>query len=102
MKQSDYSVHLLRIAEDDLADIVMFIAADRPMAAEKMAEKIEQRLLLLAGNPFLGRIPDEVELARYGYRYLVVENYLIFYTIEASSIIVHRILHGARNYQGLL
>jgi len=80
----------------------MYIAADRPSAAEKLATRIEKNLHLLARNPHLGRIPNEEELLRVGYRYLAVENYLIFYTIEAKTILVHRILHGARDYLKLL
>jgi toxin ParE1/3/4 len=80
----------------------MFIAVERPAAAEKLVSKIERQIRLPGRNPFLGRIPDEEELARYGYRFLVVDNYLIFYTVEEKAIIIHRILHGARNYQGLL
>ncbi|MBL7995484.1 type II toxin-antitoxin system RelE/ParE family toxin, partial [bacterium] len=37
-----------------------------------------------------------------GYRYLIVDNYLIFYTIEEETIFVHRIIHGARDYRRLL
>lgn len=102
MSRSEYTVRLLRIAEEDFAEIVTYVAADRPSAAEALAAKIEKNLTLLSKNPRLGRIPNEEELLRLGYRYLVVENYLIFYTIEERSIIVHRILHGARDYRSLL
>lgn len=98
MSQSEYSVRLLRIAEDDLMEIISYIAADRPSAAEKLATRIEKNLHLLSRNPHSGRIPNEEELLRVGYRYIVVENYLIFYTIEGKTILVHRILHGARDY----
>ena len=37
-----------------------------------------------------------------GYRFLVVQNYLIFYTVENHTIWVHRIIHGARDYLSLL
>jgi toxin ParE1/3/4 len=49
-------------------------------------------------NPNLDRIHNEEELLRLGCRYLVVENYLISYTIEQETIYVDRILHGARDY----
>lgn len=98
MKRPEYTVRLLRIAEDDLTEIVNFIAADRPSAAEALAIRIEKNLNLLSKNPQLGRIPNEEELMHMGYRYLVVENYLIFYTIEEQTIYIHRILHGARDY----
>jgi len=101
VSQPEYTLRLLRAAEDDLNEIVLYIASDRPSAAEVVANKIEKNLDLLPKHPMLGRIPKEEELSRMGYRYLVVENYLIFYTVEESTIYVHRILHGARDYLSL-
>ncbi len=98
MSRPKYDVRLLRIAEDDLAEIITYVAADRPSAADALATKIEKNLSLLSKNPYLGRIPKEEELSRLHYRYIVVENYLIFYTIDEQTIYVHRILHGARDY----
>lgn len=80
----------------------MYIASDRPVAAEAVANKIEKNLALLSKHPMLGRIPKEEELSRLGYRYLAVEDYLIFYKIEERSVYVHRILHGAQDYLGLI
>ena len=91
-------VAAFRVAEDDLTEIISYVAADRPSAAEALADKIEKNLSLLSTHPHLGRIPSEEDLARQGYRYLVVDNYLIFYTIEETTVLVHRILHGARDY----
>jgi len=101
VKKPEYTVKLLRIAEDDLDEIVLYIASDRPLAAEELANKIEKNVSLLSKHPSLGRIPKEEELGRLGYRYLVVDNYLIFYKIEEKTIYVHRILHGARDYLSL-
>jgi len=102
MSPHKFAVKLLRIAEDDLAEIIMFIAEDDVAAAGKLAVKIETRLARLADHPALGRIPAEEELARIGYRYLVVDNYLVFYTVSAQTVLVHRIIHGARDYVNLL
>ena len=102
MSPRKLAVKLLRIAEDDLAEIITFIAEDSVAAAEKLADKIETRLTRLADHPALGRIPAEEELARLGYRYLVVDNYLVFYTVSAQTVLVHRIVHGARDYVSLL
>jgi len=102
MPADKYQVRLLRVAEEDFIEIISFIAADNSTAAESIASKIEKNLDLLSGNPNLGRIPREEELRNLGYRYLIVQNYLIFYTIEEKTIFIHRILHGARNYKGLL
>ena len=101
MSRPEFTVKLVRVAEDDLREIVLYVAADRPSAADELADKIEKNLNLLSNHPHLGRVPKEAELARLGYRYLVVENYLIFYKIEGRTILVHRILHGARDYLSL-
>jgi plasmid stabilization system protein ParE len=56
----------------------------------------------LSDNSRLGSLPKEDSLEELGYRYLTLENYLIFYTIDTPVIYIHRIIHGARNYTDLL
>lgn len=102
MPTDKYQVRLLSIAEEDFTEIISFIAAENPTAADAIANKIEKNLELLSENPNLGRIPREEEIRNLGYRYLIVQNYLIFYTIEEKAIFIHRILLGARNYKSLL
>jgi len=102
MPTDKYQIRLLRIAEEDFTEIISFIAADNPTAADAIANKIEKNLELLSENPNLGRIPREEEIRNLGYKYLIVQNNLIFYTIEERTIFIHRILHGARNYKALL
>jgi toxin ParE1/3/4 len=102
MSAVKYQVRLLNIAEEDFTEIISFIAADNQTAADVLANKIEKNLLLLSENPRLGRIPRDEEIKNLGYRYIIIQNYIIFYTIEERIILVHRILHGARNYKSLL
>ena len=102
MPTDKYEIRLLTIAEEDFNEIISFIAADDPNAAEKIALKIERDLELLSENPQLGRIPRDEDIKKMGYRFLVVQNYIIFYTIETRIIFIHRIIHGARNYKALL
>ena len=102
MSRSNFNVRLLSIAEEDFAEIISFIASDNVKAAGNLANKIEKNLELLSDNPLLGKTPSDSDLKLLGYRYLIIENYLIFYTIEKRTILIHRILHGARNYKTLL
>jgi addiction module RelE/StbE family toxin len=102
MPADKYQVRLLKIAEEDFTEIVTFIAGDNPAAANTTVDKIEKNLLLLSENPRTGRIPRGEEIKNLGYRYIIVQNYIILYTIEQKIILVHRILHGARNYKSLL
>jgi plasmid stabilization system protein ParE len=97
-----YRVRLLTAAEQDFKEIIDYILADNAAVALSIADKIETNLNLLENNPQLGRIPNDDELLRLGYRYLIALDYLIFYKIEGNTIFVYRILHGARNYKSLL
>jgi toxin ParE1/3/4 len=102
MPADKFQIRLLKIAEEDFTEIVKFIAEDNPTAAEAIATKIEKNLELLSDNPYLGRIPRDEEIRNLGYRYLIIQNYIVFYSIEERAILIHRILHGARNYKSLL
>ncbi len=97
-----YTVRPLPVAEEDLDEIVAYVALDNLEAALKLAERIESDLAMLSTSPELGRIPRDSDLRETGYRYLIVVNYLVFYTVEKRTVIVHRILHGARDYKDLL
>lgn len=102
MPTDKYQIRLLRIAEEDFNEIICFIADDNPNAANSIANKIEKNIELLSENPKLGRIPRDEDIRNLGYRYIIVQNYIVFYTIEERTIFIHRILHGARNYKTLL
>ncbi len=102
MPKSNFKIRLLKIAEEDFTEIVSYIAADNIKAANSLADKIEKNLELLSKNPKLGRIPRDEEIRNLGYRYIIIQNYIIFYTIDDKTILVHRILHSARNYKSLL
>ena len=102
MSSNKYSIRLLPIAEQDLYEAVSYIAADNPTSAYELAERIEKNLQRLASHPFSGKAPEDEKLSGMGYRFVVVAEYLIFYTIRAKTILVHRIIHGARDIQRLL
>ena len=102
MPINKYQVRLLKIAEEDFTEIVTFISDENPNAANAIADKIEKDLELLSENPFLGRIPRDEGIKNLGYRYIIVKNYIVFYKIEIQTIVIHRILHSARNYKSIL
>ena len=102
MKKTKYAVRLLMAAEDDLKGIITYIGAENRSASEIIATKIEKSLTRLSFYPYLGRGPKEEELRQLGYRIVVTEDYLMFYTIEDRTIFIHRIIHGARDYFSFL
>lgn len=97
MPSSKYAVRLLSIAEQDLVELVSYLAAENPRAAADTLDRIEARLQTLSSHPFTGRVPHDPKLAALGYRVLVIDNYLAFYKVTNKIVLVYRILHGARD-----
>ena len=97
-----WQVRLLPVAEEDLDEIVGYIALDDVEAASKVADLIEASLERLSSFPKLGRVPRDSDLREAGYRYVVIEEWLAFYTMEKRTVFVHRILHGRRDHRELL
>ena len=102
MSTSKYSVRLLSTAEQDLQDLLSFIAADNVPAALAQVDRIEKKLSTLSTHPRVGKIPNDEKLARLDYRVVVVDNYLIFHKISGKTVLIYRIIHGARDVPGLL
>jgi len=63
-------------------------------------DKFNDRIATLAGFPELGTVlsDEEYTIVKQGYRFIVVHPYLIFYRITNEAVIIHRILHGRRDY----
>ena len=83
-------------AASDLAEIWGYIAVENhsPDAADKLIDEVDERLRGLAKYPRSGEL---VEHLRTGTRRIVIrKRFLLFYEPRPKSIIVLRVLHGAR------
>jgi toxin ParE1/3/4 len=94
-------VRYLPIAQEDVLNILEFIAYDSPSRAMTFTDAIDQRIGALSGHPHLGRIPRHPRLKSMGYRVLVVESYLVFYRIRPTYIEIHRVVHASRDLEHL-
>ena len=63
-------------------------------AADRTVDLIADRFLLLSDWPRLGRARNEL---RRGLRSLPVADYVIFYRIIRTGVVVQRVLHGRRD-----
>lgn len=77
-----FLLRYLPVAEEDLISILDWIAKDSPQRALKFIDKLEIRIGKLETFPQLGRIPENSKLRNYGYRVLVIEDYLVFYIVK--------------------
>ena len=86
-------------AQLDLDDIWLFIAEDSPDAADHFHDLLLSKFLLLAQQPMIGRVRDELSPNLRGF---AVGNYVIFYRDTPDYIEIVRVLHGARDIENLL
>ena len=97
-----YKVRIFPAAEQDLMDIVDYLNTLSADAALRIYDKITAEIAGLSQMPERCLRPKDLALAAKGYRYLIVENYLVFYVVEGDVVQIRRILYGRRNYLPLL
>jgi toxin ParE1/3/4 len=88
-------------AEVDLDEIWWHVAGESgvPEIAQHLIETITERFDTLSTHPRMGRARNDL---RRGLRGHPVGNYLIFYRIVGTNVLILRILHGRRDLRALL
>ena len=97
-----YEVKIFSTAKQDLLEIIDYLNTLSPETALRYYDKLTEEIGGLSHMPERCPRPRDLALAAKGYRYLIVENYLVFYTISGQTVQIQRILYGRRNYQNLL
>ena len=92
-----------RVAEDDLLDIVSFIAADRPQVALDVLQEVRRRAGSLATVSERGReVPELQKLGLRSYREVVVAPWRIIYRVRPAQIEIVGVVDSRRNVEDLL
>lgn len=91
-------------AKDDLVQIKEYISEElnNPQAAIELVGKITRRMRVLIEHPQIGPTLSSRIGMQTNYRYLICENYMIFYWCENNLVFVSRILYGKRDYMRVL
>ena len=77
-----------------------YIAADNLIAADRLADELNELFDLLASSPEMGEL--QLHLADGSYRRFTYRRYVIYYRPIDDGIVVVRALHGARDHERLL
>lgn len=101
-----YIIHITATAGRDIiraADYIEFILKN-PTTAEHLLDVTTQQINSLADLPEKFRLVDDPVLASWGIRFIVVNNYLAFYTIdkEKQIVIIVRFLYHKSNWNSIL
>ncbi|MCL1941763.1 MAG: type II toxin-antitoxin system RelE/ParE family toxin [Synergistaceae bacterium] len=92
-----YRFRFLQLAQNDLQDVIDYIAQHSLKAANDFLDELDKRLLQICEFPKL----CEVYRHNPTLRRLIIDNYLIFYEADEENkvINVYRILHSSRNIE---
>ena len=101
-----YRVSVTEPAEKDLRDIARYISSqlNAVSTALNMVKSIRKSIAKLKSNAHLYPIVRDDRLAAFGYRSLVVKNYIVFYIANErdKTVDVDRILYGRRDWKNIL
>jgi len=91
-------------ALEDITEIACYLRERSQTVAAKFLQLLDATYEQLAGMPELGTKKYFAHPEMQNVRIWPVKkyrNYLLFYRIEEDRILVLRVLHGARDYEGL-
>ena len=98
-----YEVLWSNVAENDLIDIIEYIAADSPVDASKIFRKIKQKASGLYSFPQRGRIiPELRDQGISQYRELVIPPWRMIYRISERAVYVLSVLDSRQNIEDIL
>lgn len=98
-----YQVVWAGVAENDLKEILEYIAIDNPLSALEIFQKIKQRASSLYTFPERGHVvPELLDQSILIYRELVVPPWKIIYRISDKIVYVLSVLDSRRNVEDIL
>ena len=97
-----YNVKIFSEAENDLDEIVDYLATLSEQAALKYYELIIEKIGTLATMPERCPPSRNTQLRLRGYRTLLVKNYIVFYVVKDKTVEIRRILYARSQYETLL
>ncbi len=103
MSPGTYSVYWAATAEDDLKDIILYIAENSPVNAGSIFEKIKEKASSLAQFPERGRtVPELQEQGIFLYRELIVAPWRMIYRISDKKVYILSVLDSRQNAEDIL
>jgi len=97
-----YKIRIYSHAKMDLKDIVSYLNTLSPQAAIRYYDLIVEKIGSLSEMPERCPFVRDVALKAKGYRYFIVESYIVFFVIKSDTVQIRRIIYGRRNYEWLL
>ncbi len=102
MAEKQYNVQLLDPAQGELEDIArLYCSLAGTGSARKITDGILDALDQLSRSPLSGPPLRDAELRSLGYRFIVVDKYIVIYKLIGSTVFVYHIFDGRSDYPTL-
>jgi len=99
-----YTISFAESYEEDVKSTVKYIkhSLQNPIAAKNLKIEVKTKYKKIKENPYAyPSVPDEY-LASKGYRFALVNNYMIFFLVKEKHIETIRFLYGYRDWMNIL
>jgi len=98
-----YAVNITQNAEDDLDEIILYIAQDNTQAALRILDRLQKKILSLKNFPERGRwVPELLDKNIKDYRELIESPWRIIYKIDDNDVYILMVIDGRRNVGDIL
>lgn len=97
-----YRIKIYKKAEKDLEEIVLYLNRFYAETALKYYDLMVSAINTLADHPKRCPLVRDETLRMREYRYLLVENYIVFFIIRGNIIQIRRILYSKQQYKNFL
>lgn len=102
----NYQIHITSMAERDIMRAMDYIEFNlkNPDAADNLVDAVTEKVASLSYLPQKFRLVDDPVLASWGVRFIVINNYIAFYTIDEAKKMVYvvRFLYQKSNWISIL
>ena len=100
-----YEVVRTETADEGIRKIILYVAQNfgNGVALEKLGE-LENRILELGDDPYIGTEPRYLILKRQGYKVLILEKDLVFYKIDEinKKVIIYAVVDQRQDYVNII
>lgn len=98
-----YKLEFLPIAKNDMLEIIKYISDElkSPVAAQKLAEEFIISAKRLCEFPYANNVYTPIKPLELEYRRIIVNNYMMFYTVDESSktVTIMRVIYARRDIE---
>ena len=100
-----FSVVRTDTADAHIHKIILYIAEEFGVdVAKEKLDELEERIMMLGENPYMGIDPRYMVLRRQGYKVLILEKNLVFYKVDEVKkvVTIYAVIDQRQDYLNII